>query len=71
MSGFSVVVQRLVRPLLWPFLALVELVLLAVGWVLAVVHPVTAERIVRLAERMPDPKWYWPNSAIDGKAVNK
>lgn len=42
-------------------MAAVELLLLVAGWVCAVVHPATAERIVRLAERLPDPKWYWPN----------
>ena len=59
--------HRLVRPILWPFMAAVELLLLAVGWVCAVVHPATAERIVRLSSRLPDLKWYWPNAGITGR----
>jgi hypothetical protein len=43
---------------------MVELVLLAVGWGCAVVHPATAAQIVRLAEKLPDPKWYWPNDML-------
>ena len=63
-SGMFVVLNRLVRPLLWPIMAAVELSLLVAGWVCAVVHPATAERIVRLAERLPDLKWYWPNNSL-------
>lgn len=63
-SVMFVVLHRLVRPLLWPIMAAVELLLLVAGWVCAIVHPATAKRIVRLAEHLPDPKWYWPNSAI-------
>jgi len=37
--------------------------LLVAGWVCAVAHPSTAERIVRLASRLPDPKLYWPNES--------
>lgn len=53
--------KRLVRPLLWPIMAAVELLLLVSGWVCAVAHPPTAAYIVRLAERLPNPKYYWPN----------
>jgi len=63
-SGMFVVLHRLVRPCLWPIMAAAELMLLVAGWVCAVVHPATADRIVRLASRLPDPKWYWPNIAI-------
>lgn len=70
-SGMFVVLHRLVRPVLWPFMAAVELLLLVAGWVCAVVHPATAERIVRLASRLPDLKWYWPTAELSGKESRK
>jgi len=60
-SGMFVVLHRIIRPLLWPIMAAVELLLLVAGWVCAVAHPATAARIVRLAEKMPDQKWYFQN----------
>jgi len=48
-------------------MAAVELLLLVAGWVCAIAHPPTAERIARLAERLPDPKWYWPNAELSGR----
>jgi len=67
--GMKVAVQRFVRFCLWPIMAVTELLLLVAGWVCAIVHPPTAERIVRLAERLPDPKWYWPNASGEGREV--
>jgi len=64
-NGMFVVLHRLVRPCLWPIMAAVELLLLVTGWGCAIAHPPTAARIVRLAERLPDPKWYWPNAGGD------
>jgi hypothetical protein len=49
-------------------MAAVELLLLVAGWVCAVAHPATAERIIRLAKRLPDPKWYWPNDKSQFRA---
>ena len=54
--------KRLVRPLLFPLMAAFELLLLVAGWICAVLHPATASRIIWLAKRLPDPKWYWPNA---------
>jgi len=56
----------LVRLPLLPILALVELMLLAIGLATAMVHLPTAKRIVRLANRLPDPKWYCPNMKAGG-----
>lgn len=58
--------KRMVRLSVWPLMAGFELLLLVAGWVCAVVHPSTAERIVRLADRLPDPKWYLSNAGDEG-----
>ncbi|WP_162962063.1 hypothetical protein [Pseudomonas aeruginosa] len=49
---------RMIRLLLLPFAALLELVLLALGWGLALAYPPLAGRIVELAKRLPAPAWY-------------
>ena len=51
---------RIFRLLLFPFMAWMEILLLVFAWILLVVHPSTAARVIRIAERFPDPKWYWP-----------
>jgi hypothetical protein len=48
----------LIRLLLLPFAALFELVLLALGWGLALAYPPLAGRVVALAKRLPAPVWY-------------
>jgi hypothetical protein len=56
-------VQRLVRPLCWPFMAVFELLLLALGWGLALRWPAAAEALTDWATtNLPDPSWYWPNT---------
>jgi hypothetical protein len=58
----SVVGQRLVRPLCWPFMAIFELLLLLVCWGLALRWPVAAGIVADWATmNLPDPSWYWPN----------
>lgn len=59
----SVVVQRLVRPLAWPFMAVFELLLLLLCWGLALRWPVASGIVADWATmHLPDPSWYWPNS---------
>ena len=49
------------RILLFPIMAMVELLLLVVGWAFAIVNLETAaEWIICLADRLPDLKWYLP-----------
>ena len=49
---------RLIRLPLLPLAALLELVLLALGWGLALASPPLAGRLVALANRLPDLAWY-------------
>jgi len=49
---------RLIRLPLLPLAALLELVLLALSWGLALASPPLAGRLVALAKRLPDLAWY-------------
>ncbi|WP_427121595.1 hypothetical protein [Pseudomonas aeruginosa] len=49
---------RLIRLPLLPLAALLELVLLALGWWLALASPPLAGRVVALAKRLPSSAWY-------------
>lgn len=49
---------KVMRLALLPFAALLELVLLALGGVLAVCMPRYAERLVELSKRLPAIGWY-------------
>ena len=47
------------RKILWPILALVEIVLLILNWGVAIASPKLGERFMRWNMRvLPDPKWY-------------
>lgn len=49
---------RLIRLPLLPLAALLELVLLALSWGLALASPPLAGRVVALAKRLPSSAWY-------------
>ena len=51
---------RIFRLLLFPFMAWAEILLLVFAGIMVVLHPSTAARVIRIAERFPAPKWYWP-----------
>lgn len=49
---------RVSRLLLLPFAALLELVLLALGWGLVLAYPRLAGRVASLAKHLPALAWY-------------
>lgn len=49
---------RLIRLPLLPLAVMLELVLLALGWGLALASPPIAGRVVALAKRLPGLAWY-------------
>lgn len=56
------IINRIYRPLLWPILGLIEIFLWVIAWTAAMIHLPTAEKIVELACKLPDPEWYWPDN---------
>jgi len=49
---------KTIRICIFPFIALFEIFLLFCGWIFAVTYPPAAQKIVHLADKLPDLKWY-------------
>ncbi len=62
--------HRLVRLSLWPLMAIFELALILLCWVLALCSPTACLRVANWAtETLPDSSWYWsPNAPSDRMA---
>ena len=47
------------KKILWPLMALIELILLLLNWVVAIISPRLAERFYNWNQRvLPDADWY-------------